>query len=217
MKIRNAVTAAAVLMAVATSAAFAQGNGNLVANYTFSAKFAQQITSYKGGYALFTSKNLISQMAESYPSISPKGAVIQVVGDTNGNTTFQVKNTNGSIVDVSSILKITPGTNQVVLSQSPYSSTGKGSESTVSTATVTYDDTSINTSNGLAYSFTSLVNVSLKSAPTKVSGQYKVDIILKQSGGVGEANSYYNSSSNGFVITSVIAQAVGSQTLTPIP
>jgi len=167
---------------------------------------------------LFTTKNLIAQMAESYTGIHPDGAVLQaVVSDTtNDPIVFQVKNKNGTIINVSDVVQFTGGANQV--SSDTYNSkTRKSSGTSYYVTTLSYDDTALNTTNGLQFSYSGLIKASYTSIPTKGVGLYVENQATVQVGAVGEGNAGVSSTDTNLatpvVITSAGFATVGSGTV----
>lgn len=210
MKIKKSAVIA-LLMAFATSGAFAQ---SFAGNYTFTARFAEPISKTGGRTSIYSTKDLVDQMAKSFPKITPKGAVIQGVINLNGDLTFQVKNANATIVNVSSVLKFTRGINSVTLNDSLFNKqTGKRSSIVVSTGTISYNDTTLNHTSALKFQYTNVLNTTENVSPTKTKGQSNVDLIAQLSAGVGEATSWDNNSHTDLVIELVNGQLTVSGTL----
>lgn len=154
-------------------------------------------------------KDLISQMKQSYPSIISTGAKLQVLIDTNNNVTPQVKNTNSTVVDVSGIMHFKLGDNS--LYSGSYNSSNKASaDNDLNILQMVYDDTSINKTNGISFSFQALSYGSIVSSPTTTNGIFAVKTTFSVTGGIGDGFALYSNVPSSVIIKNASMKVTGS-------
>jgi hypothetical protein len=172
-------------------------------------------TTPKPSIKAFSTKDLIAQMSKTYPAIVANGAVLQALSsiDTDDDVLFQVKNTNGTIVNVSALFTLTPGT------EDTWSGTYNGSTkvmkgSNISLLTVTYDDTAMNSKNGIRFGFYGISTTRNGFSPTSTPNTYTFQQTFVQTGSMGEGHTVDGESTNGFIIPRASFSGNGSGTFT---
>lgn len=158
---------------------------------------------------IFTTKDLISQLAKSYSKIITNGARLQALLDTNNNVYTQVLNSNSSIVDVSSTLRFIPGTHSLqsgILDES----TGSNSLRYLDILRMAYNDTPINRSNGISFSFIGLDPHTVALTPTKTKGVFSVTNSFSVTNGIGDGYTVSGKNTNDIVIKNASVSASGS-------
>jgi hypothetical protein len=157
----------------------------------------------------FTTKDLISQLAKSYSKIITNGARLQALLDTNNNVYTQILNSNSSIVDVSSTLRFIPGTHSLqsgILDES----TGSNSLRYLDILRMAYNDTPINRSNGISFSFIGLDPHTVTLTPTKTKGVFSVTNSFSVTNGIGDGYTVSGKNTNDVVIKNASVSASGS-------
>lgn len=166
----------------------------------------------------FSTADLITQMAKCRQQIVPKGAKLQIAMDTNDNVFPQVKNSNSTVVDVSDLVTIAPGTNGLS-SGTINMSTTASTVNNFGLLKMQYDDTSLNNSNGISFSFEALssFDVSLtpkKPATTNNTGIYSVKNTITITSGIGDGYALNtNGGTNVFIIKNATMNCSGSGSL----
>jgi len=187
-------------------------------NLTLSLSRAYEAQSFKVGSASitpspiwksFSTIDLISQLKKSCPSIITPRATLQVLVDTNDNIHTQVKNENSTnLVNISDVLKIKIGTNGVS-SGSLNTTSAISTINNLSTIEIAYDDTAINSSNGMNFTIHAICSSSVLTTPTKTNGVFLVKSTLSTTGGVGDGYYLSTNGKNYFIIRNTAVNAVG--------
>jgi len=188
-------------------------------NLTFSLSRGYEAKSFKVGstsitpapiWKVFSNSDLLTQLKKSYPSIVTPRASLQVLVDTNDNIFTQVKNANSTtVVNISDVLKIKIGTNGVS-SGSLNTTSAISTINNLSTMEIAYDDTAINSSNGMNFKIHAICSSSVLTTPTKTNGVFLVRSSFSTTGGVGDGYSWSTNGSSYFIIRNTAVNAVGS-------
>lgn len=221
-------TLAIAILAILISASYAAlSEQYITSTVTMSATYIEQqssvtnkslVTTPSAFIGNWNTQDLICQMSQSHRAIVTNGATFQSVqGFYSGNVTFQVKNKNGTIIPVSDVVKFTQGKNSV-FSGSENKNTGQNNDIYTYISTISYDDTSLNKTNGLRFYYSGLTTNTFSINPTKVANRYLVSQTVAEINATGEGTGFDISDklqpTSPFVISTAGFTVTGSGTVT---
>lgn len=156
-------------------------------------------------------KNILTLLGTDYHTNFPSGA--KLVVDGNSGNIEVVNKTNSVLQDISSIMSISTGTNDIFSGKGTSQFPGLGTGTDLQLLTITFDDTGIPAGGNLKFFLTGVAKTTLSdSTPNKITKAYTESDSGSLSSGTGEGNFQ----GNPFVCTGT-ASASGKTTLIFVP